>query len=351
MNDESLNLKPQQPTADMIPFYLAWHDVGAKVYVKREEVYKLRPESFLGICIGIGLEDQKRFNCLPFVVFQLRITSKFEIEQMGEGFPCRDEAKAKQMLEVIQEKNDPVPRVCLAAWAGQFGFVTMTNLDFFYEELVFFVYHNPQKVGEQMSGFSLRHFRRTLGGPGKMISEEMIPTTDPSIAEQLFKEKSAKFVNESDQKPKQSEAELEAIHKSTGLKESQLLALSKAFPETVKLMQKTEKSQPKEVYDAFKRDNYALTGVMVDKLLLSQQQFEDLAKRLRNNQRNKQNGIDPIEYELVGGWFFKRYADMSPEQRREALQKLNLNPPSADAIRKICGRLKLPSIRKPGRIN
>jgi hypothetical protein len=164
----------------------------------------------------------------------------------------------------------------------------------------------------------------------------------------MYKERGELFSNRKAQDGK-SKAEAELTAKSVTLKESQLLVLAKAFPESVKYMQSDEKASPQEVYDAFKRDVFALTGKLEDSLLLDQQQFENLQKQIRKNKRNKQKAIDPIERELVGGWYFKGYADMTPEQRQSALKNLGLNPPSARAISKICIRLKLPRIRKPGK--
>jgi len=354
MNNENPSVPAQVPPSDLIPCHLNYHRTGATVYVDKRQIFKLRPESLLGVYIKIDLENQSLLQCPPFVAFQMRITSDFEIKQMGDGFPCKDEDRAKELMKVIEEKNVNVPRVVLANWAGHFGLVTMANFEVWYEGVELFVYHHPKEINGQLSKYSVRKFKTYFGKSAEITNEEMLTTTDPKIAEQLFREKGDELQKNAAQPPKtnQSKDQIGLIDGSAAsLMGSQLLVLSRAFPETVRFMEKLEKTQAQEVYDAFKRDVFALTGKMDESLLLDQQQFDELSKRLRKNRRNKQKGIDPIEYELVGGWFFKGYANMTPEQRRDALQKMNLSPPSAEAIRKICERLKLPPIRKPGRIN
>jgi hypothetical protein len=81
----------------------------------------MRPESLLGVYIGLDLENQKLLQCPPFLAFQMRLTSDFEVEQMGDGFPCRNEARANEIIKIIEAKNVPVPRVVLANWPGHFG--------------------------------------------------------------------------------------------------------------------------------------------------------------------------------------------------------------------------------------
>jgi hypothetical protein len=349
MNNENPNLPSQVPTSDLMPCRLAYHQFIATVYVNRKQIFKMRPETLLGVYIGLDLENQKLLQCPPFLAFQMRITSDFEVEQMGDGFPCRNEARANEIIKIIEAKNVPVPRVVLANWPGYFGLVTVTNFDAWYDELVLFHYHQPKKLGEQLSKFSLRHYRRCLGKAAEMVKEEMLPTTDPQIAQQLFKEKHNELIKEEAKKQNQSTEKSNSTQWTAELMESEFLVLSKAFPETIHLMRKADISTKQEVYDAFRRDMFALTGNFEDSLLVSQQQFEELTKRRRKNRRNKQAGIDPIEFELVAGWFLKGYANMTPEKRRDALQKLGLNPPSSGALNKICLRLKLPRIRKPGK--
>lgn len=349
MNDEKFNLPTPVPISDLMPCRLTYHQFVATVYVNKKQIFKMRPESLLGVYIGLDLENQKLLKCPPFLAFQMRLTSDFEVEQMGDGFPCRNEAGANEIIKIIEAKNVPVPRVVLANWPGHFGLVTVTNLDAWYDELVLFHYHQPQNLGEQLSKFSLRHFRRCLGKTAEMVKEEMLPTTDPQIAQQFFKEKHNELIKDEAKKQNQSTEKSNSTQWTADLMESEFLVLSKAFPETIKLMRTADISTPQEVYDAFRRDMFALTGNLEDSLSLNQQQFEELTKRIRKNRRNKQKGIDPIEYELVGGWFFKGYANMTPEKRSDALQKLRLNPPSPGAINKICIRLKLPRLRKPGK--
>lgn len=312
----------------------------------------MRPESLAGVYLTPDLEAQKNHGLPPFIVFQTRITPEFEIEQMGDGFPCNDEAHAKELMKTIEARNVTVPRVMMANWAGYFGLVTMTNFQVCSEGLELFVYHKPKEIDGQFCKFSLKYYRTYLGKSAEILNEEFLPTTDPQIANRILQEK-AEALRRNKKTPAnavQPKSQIGVIADDSGLMmESRFLVLSNAFPETIALMRKADISTPQEVYDAFNRDMFALTGKTDEHLLLSQQKFEELAKRIRKNRRNKQKGIDPIEFELVGGWLFKGYANMTPEQRREALQKLGLNPPSAGAINKICLRLKLPRFRKPGK--
>jgi hypothetical protein len=181
MNEENLNLMAQVPTSDLIPCHLKFHDLSAMVYVGRKQIFKLQPESFLGVCLGVDLEVQRKFQCSPFLAFQMRVTSDFQVEQMGDGFPCGDEAKANEVLEIIKAKNNPVPRVVLAGWSGHFGFVTVTSFNLSYDEMAFFIFDEPQKIGEGLSGFSIRHINRSLGER----SEHKIELHKPTIAREM----------------------------------------------------------------------------------------------------------------------------------------------------------------------
>jgi len=98
------DLLPTVPVNDLIPCHLKYHQFCADVYVNKKEIYKLRPESLLGVYIGLDSENQKRLRCSPFLAFQMRVTANFEIEQMGDGFPCNDEARAKEIMEIIKAK-------------------------------------------------------------------------------------------------------------------------------------------------------------------------------------------------------------------------------------------------------
>ncbi len=315
----------------------------------KKQIFKMRPESLIGVYVGLDLENQKLLQCPPFLAFQMRITSDFDIEQMGDGFPCKDEAIAKEIVQIIQAKNLPVPIVVLFSWGGGFWIGTMSNPDEYYDECVLFCYNKPQKVGEQFSGFSLRHFKRHLGKPPEMVKEEMLPTTDRAMAEKLFQRRIAEIKAAELAKPKESSPPPStSVQPPANLKESQLLVLSKAFPETVKILQSNNRAEPEEAYAAYRRDIFRTTGKMDEPLMFNQAQFDITKKALNNKNRRAKMGIDPIEYELVVGWYFRGYGNMPPPARVTALKKRGLHPPTADGIRKMCKRLKLPQLRKPG---
>jgi hypothetical protein len=315
----------------------------------RDEIFKLKPGTVVGVVAKSDPKNQLAFNVPEFVVFQARVTPTFEVEQVGSGFPCKDEAKAKEIYQVIVAKNSAVPHVVMFNWDGGFWIATITNTEAWYDELVLFPYHKPKKFGKQLSLFSLRHFKHSLGKPAEMIKEEMLPTTDSAVAEKLFQQRNAELKAEEAAKNKAPTPQPSTIvSMSAALKESQLLVLAKAFPETVKFLQATTSAKPDEVYAAYQRDIFKTTGKMDEPLTFNADQFDETVKALTNSHRRKKMGIDPIEYELVVGWILRGYGKMTPLKRAAALKIRGLYPPSSEAIRKICKRLKLPTIRKPG---
>ncbi|HTB83480.1 MAG TPA: hypothetical protein VK742_07500 [Candidatus Sulfotelmatobacter sp.] len=315
----------------------------------RDEIFKLQPGTIIGVIVKSDAHNQQKFSIPEFIVFQAHVTPKFEVEQVGSGFPCKDEAKAKEVYQVVVAKNLIVPIVVLVTWDGGFALATASNPEAWYDELVLFCYNKPQIIGEQLSKFSLKYFKRSMGKPPEMVKEEMLPTIEPVEAEKLFQQKSAQIKADELAKIKKISPSPSTITQpSVALKESQLLVLSKAFPETIKFFKSTEKPSPQDVYAAYQRDIFKATGKMDEPLTFNQDQFTKAVKVFNNKRRRTKMGIDPIEYELVAGWFFSEYGNMPPHARVNALKKRGLHPPTADAIRQMCKRLKLPSIRKPG---
>lgn len=304
------------------------------------------------VTIRFSAEHQQKWKAPEFLVFQVRITEMFEVEQVGSGFPCVNEDKAKEIAQLIEAKNVRTPMVMLMSWRGGFAVATMTNQEAWYDELVLFNYNQPKNIDGQLSKFSLRHFKRCLGKPVEMVKEEMLPTTDPEIAQKLFLQKSEQLKSEDAAKQKMPPPDaMESAAETAALKESQFIVLSKAFPETIQMLRSGKISNPADVYAAYQRDFFVLTGKMFEPLKFNQEQFWKAATAIRNRRHNrkKKKGIDPLEYELVAGWFFHGYGKMTPQDRIAALKLRGFRIlPSSEAIRKLCKKLKLPSMRKPG---
>jgi len=315
--------------------------------VPQEKLFQLRPNSITAVVQRLAPETQKKWQVPEFLVFQARITPTFGIEQMGSGYPCKDEATAKEISELIKAKNQAVPHVGLASWRGGFCILEMNN-PAWYEEMVLFCYNKPQKIGDQISSFSLRHFKFCLGKPPEMIKEEMLPTTKREVAENLLRQRHAEFQAEAAAKQiSPSEAAANA-KEAAALHESQLLVLSRVFPETIKIFKSPPNRTPESIYAAYQRDIFASTGEMYEPLTFNKEQFLKTAMSLYNRRRRKKRGIDPLAYELVAGWFYRGYGNMTPENRAIALKERGFDQMTPQAIRILCKRLRLPSQRKPG---
>jgi len=343
-------LRPAQEVS-VVPCTLKYHRHQLTFDLPRDQVFKLVPGHMVPVTINLSTADQEKWKSPEFIVFQVRITEFFEVEQVGSGFPCDTAAKAKEVAQLIDSKNLPVPMVTLISWSGGFAVATMTNREAWYDELVLFHYHQPQKISEQWSQFSLRHFKKCVGRPPEMVKEEMLLTTDPQVAQELFLQKHLQLkAGEAARRKPQDVAALNT-NEAVALRESQLIVLSKAFPETVWFMRNGHGGKPRDVYAAYQRDMFTLTGKMFEPLTFNQEQFWKAVTSFKNRRRNrkKDRGIDPLEYELVTGWFFRGYGKMTPNNRVAALKARGFRQiPSSEAIRKICTKLKLPSLRKPG---
>jgi hypothetical protein len=325
-----------------------YHKLGFVHMMPREKLFQLRPNSIAAVVQRLPTEIQKKWQVPEFIVFQARITPTFGLEQMGSGYPCKDEAQVKEISELIKAKNQAVPHIGLASWRGGFGIVEMTNPEAWYDEMVLFSYNKPQRIGDQISSFSLKHFKRCLGKPPEMIKEEMLPTTNREVAENLLRQRHTEL--QAEETAKQIKASDAAVNakEAAALQESQLLVLSKALPETVKLFQSPEIRTPETTYAAYQRDIFALTGKMYEPTTFNQEQFLKTAMSLYNRRRRKKMGIDPLAYELVAGWFYRGYGSMTPEKRAIALKERRFESITPQGIRKLCSRLRLPMQRKPG---
>jgi hypothetical protein len=81
---------------------------------------------------------------------------------------------------------------------------------------------------------------------------------------------------------------------------------------------------------------------------LDKVEFKNAARALLNASRRKNPARDAVGFELVVGWRLRGYDRMTPRERFEALRQLGLEVSSPEAVRKICERLKLPTVRKRG---
>ena len=280
----------------------------------------------------------------PIIVFPVRLKDDLKFEQVAEGFSCATESEATIISQAIQEKNRKTPAVGLMSWAGHFTLGTITNVEYFREELVLFTFNEPKLIDGDLCGHALRIYRYFLDKPREIIWEEILHTTDPKIAKKFLEKKHQELQKQDAEKqvklkdsPGQSGAEL---------KEMQLKVLSKAYPTTVAYLQKPDKKNAEAAFLAYKQETLAVTGQLIDTLTKSE--FEEVAKILRNAARRKNPPINDVEFQLVVGWRLRGYDKMTPDQRFDALKALGLKPSSPESVRKICERLKLPSARKPG---
>ena len=126
----------------------------------------------------------------------------------------------------------------------------------------------------------------------------------------------------------------------------QLKVLAKSYPETISILANPNPANADAVYAAYQRETFALTGHLEG--TLNKSEFLKTSNALKNAARRKNPAIDAVMFQLVAGWRFRGYDQMTPQQRYDALKALGLEPASPESVRKICERLKLPSIRKRG---
>lgn len=317
------------------------------VQIPRQEVLKLKPGQLTAFQLTLNEDHQKRYGYPKFIVFQARVTPTFEIEQTGSGIPCSTEEKVKEIKELIEAKNDPSPTVTLVSWAGGFTLGAMSHRDMTWDERVLFPLPKHERHDGNACGYSIQEFEHSLDNPPKLINEKMLPTIDLEEAKILFANH-CKEIRRQKEKPKSKPEPSISELGSAALKESQFQVLSKSYPETVKLLKTAKSKDARAVYESYQRESFALTGKMAGALTFTEEQFMATAKAMANKKRRKNRGTDPIDFELVAGWFMQGYSEMTPDQRYAALRNKGLNPASPEAIRKACTRLKLPPKRKPG---
>lgn len=278
------------------------------------------------------------------IVFPARLNVELKLEQAAEGFPCRNESEAEQISEAIQAKNRKIPSVGLASWRGHFTLATISNPDFFREELVLFKFHKPQVTGSCRCGYALRIYRHFLDRPREKTWEEILRTTSARVAKKALARKQAELATEdAARKAKQNSPEAASDADLTAI---QLKVLSKAYPRTVAFLSNPDSKNAEAAFQAYKQETLAATGHLIDTLTKSE--FKEVAKLLERASRRKNPSLNDVEFQLVAGWRLHGYDKMTPDQRFHKLKELGFKPISPDAVRKMCERLKLPSKRKPG---
>ena len=282
----------------------------------------------------------------PFAVFAVRVTASLEVEPLGEGFPCNDREHVNEVLQVIQKKNQQVPDVNLISMPGSFHIGTSSNEEIHKPTLILYTLFEPRFENGCKCGFALHFYKYFLDKPRELVWEKLLPTMVSDEAEQLFQAE-RKRVNAEDTAASLQRAQaLAAVKSEPSLITMQLKVLSKAYPETVKYLQNPDPANARDAYAAYQRETLVLTGHLDGTLDL--QEYGKLAKSLQNAQRRKNPPINDVEFQLVAGWRLQGYDQMTPEQRYSHLKCLGFDAASPDAVRKICERLELPTVRKPG---
>ena len=310
----------------------------------REELAKYRDLNACVLSFSLIVPIRHEGRICPFVVFPVEITPELELKQTGEGILCDDEAEATEIRNEIQ-KNKMVaktPPVVLASWNGGFTIATVTKERKWRRKFQFVTFKTAKLVSEKLCGFSLRIYEGYLDEPLKLVSEDFLPTIDKQTAEELARLKTAKVRQEAEDQIKiQNAPQVEQT-----LIQSQLKVLAKSYPETVAFFTNPKHGNAQEAYAAYQRETFALTGQLEG--TLNKTEFVKTAKALKNAARRKNPALDAVEFQLVSGWRLRGYDRMTPQQRYDNLKSLGLAPASPEAVRKICERLKLPAVRKPG---
>jgi len=328
---------------------LVFKKTGYKIPILRENLAAKSVGTYLGIAIQPSPAEKEKYGLPPCIVYQAVINEKLEAKQTGSGLPCSTKEHADEVLKIIEYKNGKNPAVGLMSWAGGFAIGEITKADMGYYDFGIKILKPSKRHRGKKCGFELLQYHHTLDNEPKVIKTILIPTLDKSQARAICREKMQKILdNYKKQKTIPPEAAT-AAKESEKLLESQLIVLSKVYPETAKVFINKAANAPEKVYEAFLRDNYIITGQLPVSIPFNQEQLNKIIRSAMRIKRGGKNSLDPIEVELVTGWFLKGYANMTPPDRQKAMAALGLNPPNADAIRKICSRLKLPAMRKPGK--
>jgi hypothetical protein len=309
----------------------------------RAELVKRRELSECVVSFGLIAPIRHEGRDWRFVVFPIKITPELKLEQTGEGILCSDEAEATDTRnEILKSKNQKPPPVVLASWNGGFTLGTITKERKWRREFELLTFRVPELDSGKQCGFALRIYGRYLDEPRKLISEELLPVIDKQAAEELVRQKMAKARAGVEEKIKlQNDPQIEPA-----LIQSQLKVLAKSYPETVAFLKSPNPANAGAAYAAYQRETFAITGRHDG--TLSKDEFVKTAKALINASRRKHSGIDMVEFQIVAGWRSRGYDQMTPKQRFEDLKNRGFQPASSEAVRKMCERLKLPTIRKRG---
>jgi hypothetical protein len=337
---------PQPLVSDTTTAEFRINPLVVRIAFSRQKLSELKSKILCAITVK---PDNPLLLCgksYSFIVFAARITPTLDLEQVGDGFPCVDESRAKNVAEVIEAKNQKVPHLVLMSTPGFFHIGTVTNVNMCQERLVLFKFHVPKTINSRRCGFALRLYKCFVDKPRELIWEEMLPTINSKVAEKMLRQKSSEM-DIKEATDKQNFAAAEAKTKvEPNLTQSQLKVLSKAYPETVAFLANPNMANTEAAYAAYQRETFALTGQLVG--TLNKTEFEKTAKALKNASRRKNEALNSVEFQLVAGWRLRGYDRMTPKQRFDDLKSLELEPASPEAVRKICERLKLPSVCKRG---
>jgi hypothetical protein len=334
--------KPQETTTAEFKM----HELIVRVQFDRQQLAQLRSRSMCAVSVKPENPIVNQGKSYPYIVFPARITPNLELEQTGDGFPCCNESQANEVIKVIEGKNQQVPHVGLVSAPGFFAIGTLTNIDLYQERLVLFKFHVAKTINGQRCGFALRLYKYFTDKPRELVLEEMLPTSNSRVAEKIMRQKDAELkakVAIEKQKFLVAEAKTKS---ELNLIPSQLKVLSKAYPDTVVFLTNPKVANAEAAFAAYQRETLALTGHLVG--ALSKTEFKKAARVLRNASRRKNLALNAVEFELVAGWRLRGYDRMTPKGRFDALKQLGLEVSTPEAVRKICERLKLPSVRKRG---
>ena len=125
----------------------------------------------------------------------------------------------------------------------------------------------------------------SLDNPPEIISETHLPTMDAAKARELMREKEAQIKANERKKYEQIEAQQGRPKRDPAITECQMKVLSRAYPETIKLMREKNPQLVREVYEAYKRETLAVTGIQIEKL-----KPDDFINRQLNHWRKKYRG-------------------------------------------------------------
>jgi hypothetical protein len=330
---KALNL----PVSDIIPAKFSIHRWQIVVFFSREKTKDLRLRS---MC-AVNVKPDNRINIFgkfySHIVFPARVTDDFKIEQTASGFPCVNEGQANQIVRVIEERNH-APQVVLVSAHGFFTLATFRT-EISCERLNLFQFPVPVTKYGITYGFALRLWKYSIDSPRELISEDLLPTTDYKTAEKIMRDKDMESALTKSLDAKSSSIAAPAVEPA--LIQSQLLFLSKSYPETVGFLKNPKAGNADAAYAAYQRETLVVTGQLDG--TLDKDQYKQTARQLENASRRKLPEQNPVEYELIANWKLRGYDAMTPDERFNNLKRLGFEPVSPEAIRKTCERLKLPT--------